>query len=321
MALNSIFFFTISIILIFLLEKVFIKFKILDYPSKRKLHSQPTPLNGGFYILISWFLSFVFFKYFFQELTLNILFFGFIIFLLGFIDDIKPMTANFKLFLSSIIILTFIYFNNFFIEQIHLNFYGIITLNFISGVLFTGLCFLLLQNSLNMMDGINGLAGSISLIWINLFLFKLEYNFLNILYLNIPILIFLYKNFQNKSFLGDGGVFFLAFIVSIMAILAHSKQKITADEIFLIFMIPGIDMLRLFVIRLINKKHPFKPDNNHLHHLLSLKFSRGYSYLIIISFILIPSLLTIFNKGITYFLIISNLLIYYFLLRNLEIKK
>ena len=143
MALNSIFFIATSIILIYLLEKIFTKFKILDYPSKRKLHSQPTPLHGGFYILISWLLSFVFFKYSYQDQTFNILFFGFIIFLLGFIDDIKPMTANLKLFLSSIIILTFVFYNNFFIEQIHLNFYGIITLNFMSGVLFTGLCFLL----------------------------------------------------------------------------------------------------------------------------------------------------------------------------------
>ena len=47
-----------------------------------------------------------------------------------------------------------------------------------------------------------------------------------------------------------------------------SGDILTAEIIFLIFIIPGIDMLRVFLERFVKNKHPFAPDNNHLHHLM-----------------------------------------------------
>ncbi len=54
----------------------------------------------------------------------------------------------------------------------------------------------------------------------------------------------------------------------------------SVDEIFLLLMIPGLDMLRLFIERLLQKKNPLKPDRNHFHHLLLNRFQR-YNVLII----------------------------------------
>ena len=52
-----------------------------------------------------------------------------------------------------------------------------------------------------------------------------------------------------------------------------SNKILTAEKIFLIFIVPGLDMFRVFIERFINNKHPFSPDTNHLHHLMCNVFN------------------------------------------------
>ena len=61
-----------------------------------------------------------------------------------------------------------------------------------------------------------------------------------------------------------------------------NNDIIYTEEIFLIMMLPGIDMLRLFIIRITNKKNPFKPDKHHLHHLLSNKLNSNIKTLLVL---------------------------------------
>ena len=58
-----------------------------------------------------------------------------------------------------------------------------------------------------------------------------------------------------------------------MVISNYQTGKLISEEIFLLMMIPGIDMFRLFVERIARKKNPFKGDRNHLHHILLNSFS------------------------------------------------
>ena len=75
-------------------------------------------------------------------------------------------------------------------------------------------------------------------------------------------------------------------------------------------MIPGLDMFRLFLVRIINKKNPFAGDLNHFHHLLIKKFSLKASLFIYMTLIVWPHLFkNFFNVGI---LIISNTIFYIF---------
>ena len=74
------------------------------------------------------------------------------------------------------------------------------------------------------------------------------------------------------------------------------------DTIFIIMMIPGIDMLRMFIIRVINKKNPFRPDKNHLHHLLLTKF-KYFKTIIIINIMIISPIFICFTG-------VSNILSY-----------
>ena len=72
-------------------------------------------------------------------------------------------------------------------------------------------------------------------------------------------------------------------------------------------MIPGIDMLRLFLIRIKNKKNPFNPDNKHLHHLISKKIKSHTKITIIISMALLITnlLINLFSNHTLIILILS----------------
>ena len=83
--------------------------------------------------------------------------------------------------------------------------------------------------------------------------------------------------------------------------------------------IPGIDMLRLFIQRLLNKKNPFKPDRNHLHHILLKKL--GYKKTIVLLNILFISPYFLFLYISSLVVILSTFLIYFFILLYITKKK
>ena len=145
-----------------------------------------------------------------------------------------------------------------------------------------------------MADGINGNSAIIFLMYILLLYEKqIQYNHFLIL-ICIPLLIFLYFNFRNKIYMGDSGIYFLSFLVSIYVINNYKfgSSNLSCEKIFLIFMIPGIDMLRLFCKRIYNKKNPFKGDLDHFHHLLIKKLNLKYS-LMIYTFLILEYLVLI----------------------------
>ena len=158
------------------------------------------------------------------------------------------------------------------------------------------------MNALNMFDGINLQSGTYILIIFLIFLLK-DISFNLILSLIFPLIIFLILNYKNKAYLGESGIQFTAFIISYMFIKSNNYENLTfyADEIFIIMGLPGLDMFRLFITRLLSGKHPFKGDTNHIHHLFSNYFSKNISFIIILIYILI---------SIFIYLNIENKLIY-----------
>ena len=81
-------------------------------------------------------------------------------------------------------------------------------------------------------------------------------------------------NFNGNLILGDSGSYLLSSIIGCTFIYQYNyfDNYLYGDEIFIILLIPSIDMLRLFVVRSLNKKNPFKGDLNHMHHLLKKKY-------------------------------------------------
>ena len=118
-------------------------------------------------------------------------------------------------------------------------------------------------------------------------------------------------NIKGKMFLGNNGSYFFSFLISIIIVADHNWNKnYYTEEIFLYLMIPGIDMIRLTIIRFINNKSPFEGDNNHIHHLLINKFNHKYSMIIICLMIYTPIILYNFLKVNPLILIIFSLIIY-----------
>ena len=104
------------------------------------------------------------------------------------------------------------------------------------------------------------------------------------------ILFFFQFNIRNKLFLGDGGVYLLGIILSISLIFEYNIKKniIFADEIFFLLLLPGIDLLRLTIMRISKKQNPFLGDRNHIHHLLINKFSLLKTNIILFLLIILP---------------------------------
>ena len=75
-------------------------------------------------------------------------------------------------------------------------------------------------------------------------------------------------NYKDKMFLGNTGTLLISTIISLLFILSYKENKFFADEIVLFLIFPGLDMLRLFINRLMKNKNPFSADSNHLHHLM-----------------------------------------------------
>jgi len=130
----------------------------------------------------------------------------------------------------------------------------------------------------------------------------------------ISAIFLLYSNFKNDLFLGDSGVYLLGFIISFFYIKFYQANYIkNVEVIFLYMLVPGVDMIRLFILRLYNKKNPFEADLNHFHHILLKKYDYQSTLLISTLLVTLPILLSFFIEK-TYILIIISVTIYFFLL-------
>ena len=142
----------------------------------------------------------------------------------------------------------------------------------------------LLINATNYIDGVDGLAISNVILFICGFeFFAVEQsaysNLSSILIASIiPLYYFNFRK-KNKVFLGDSGSLFLGGIISIYVITVLTNDYIISPEydlhkiLFVISILsyPIIDITRIFFLRLSKGKSPFKPDKNHIHHLVLKK--------------------------------------------------
>ena len=305
----------IPIIIFFLLyffkDPIAKSLKLYDTPNKTiKFHKKKTPKLGGLVLIFNGLIILYFSIIFKENIFSKIIILAIICSLVGLLDDIIDITPRKKFIILTLIIITFLLFNHEFrIEKIiyeNILFQKIIIFQNkeVISIVLTVLCYLLIINAYNMSDGHNGLASLIALSW---FLYFLNYKspiyfFLAPIIISI-FLIFIF-NIRSKIFLGDSGNYFIS---ALFASLIINQNNITnnffAEEIFILLMLPGIDMLRLFIIRIINKKNPFKGDRQHLHHYLKNKFKDDY--LVLISYLILFISPIIFMVG----KLIDNILI------------
>ena len=186
-------------------------------------------------------------------------------------------------------------------------------------LIFTILCFMVLQILFNMYDGIN-LQSAIyySIILIYLILRNQNNAFSMFCTLTLINLIFFsFYNYKQKIFLGDNGVYVFSFILSLLIIKTYQIEAMNfyVEEILIILFIPFIDALRLFFKRLIKNNNPFFGDRKHLHHILSKRFGLLKANLLLI-LPLFFSLILISQTMINLLIILGlNFIMYVYLLK------
>ena len=241
-------------------------------------------------------------------------------YLIGVVDDLKNLSPNIKLFFLFVVISLTIYFSpEFRLDYIKISFLTKFYTFDYSG-LFLILSFVLLANAMNMFDGIN-----LQLILFTFFMFIIFIlkGFISTFFIVTYSFDFLaILNFQNKVFLGDGGSYLISAILGSTFIYQYNnfENYLFGDEVFLILIIPSIDMLRLFFLRIINKKNPFKGDLNHLHHLVN-NFTQNTSLtvLITITLCIFPSIVLLMSVP-SYIILILSLIFYFSFVTYLRIK-
>ena len=317
----------INFLIFFNLKRVSQILNIYDFPDgKLKLHKTKIPIIGGLILVIN--LSIIFFyqiiflnKFLALDLdsiqnaevfSLLLLIYGF--FFLGIYDDKFHLNPIKRILFSVLIILLAIFFNkNLPINNIVLTFIEkrIFFENF--SIIFTIFCILILINSLNFYDGINGQSCLIFLIF---FIYLFIVSGQNSFYLICVFLILLVTllNLKNMLFLGDSGIYLLSIILSISLIYEHNIQNniLYADEIFFLLLLPGFDLVRLTISRSLNLKNPLLGDRNHIHHLLINKFSLLYANSILFSLSILPILLFFFLKLNFFSIFLIFVTIYFF---------
>ena len=277
---------TFSAIFNAVLRKLSKKYYVLiDIPDKkRKFHSHPTPLTGGFAILFGLLLTFFIITnlsdlYQYKDISIILPFFlvAFVCLITFMIDDIFTISAKLRLFLQSLLVLGLILATEKYIDILpDLLYLGPIDLG-IFGIPFTIFCCAGIMNAFNMIDGLDGLCSALAL---NAFLFIFFGNIsieLTILIGSISGFILYNIGFFGKKrtiFLGDSGSNFLGLSVAMSCIYYTDNTSITsvgntsAVTMLWFVALPLWDCIRIIISRIIRKKPPFEPARDHIHHLL-----------------------------------------------------
>ena len=284
------------------------KLGAIDIPDERKCHQIPIPRNGGLAIVFSFFTTLSIMSFFNTDISNKLhlnppivyLFVGsFICFGVGLFDDFKRLGPYIK-FLVQIISATVAFMGGIRIEFFHIgNFY------IQAGVLsyfITVFWFVFFINAINLIDGLDGLAAGITffacIVLVVLSIIRTDF-LIAVLFtaLSGSILGFLRYNFNPASiFMGDGGSYFLGYIIAGLSIMGAVKSQLGAAMLIPLVAlgVPIFDTLISPLRRFMLGKSLFKPDKGHIHHRLIEKgLSARHSVLIIYAISICLCLLSI----------------------------
>ena len=313
------------------------KKKLYDIPTLRKVHSAPIPRLGGITFIPSMMISAVAVLLIIainniqDKISLSMWSVGFIlslsiIYSVGIIDDLIGLNAKVK-FAAQILAASIMPFCGLQINDLY-GLFGIYEIPSVVGIPLTILIFVFIDNALNLIDGIDGLATSLSIIaLLGFFYCFMPYNLIAYEVMIAGLLgvlaVYLYYNMWGKVekgtkiFMGDSGSltlgFFLAFLfVKAIAVnpnvMPMSPKRILIAYSLLI--IPTFDVVRVVLHRIRNRKPIFDADKCHIHHkILAMGYNQHYTLFIIILldivFIGINVVLGKMNVGLTGILLID----------------
>jgi UDP-GlcNAc:undecaprenyl-phosphate GlcNAc-1-phosphate transferase len=275
----------VSILITPLVGKAGYRLGGLDFPQERKVHFRPVPRVGGLAICLAFLATLVCIGLIFDDigtvLNRKFILFGLgaaVCFGVGLTDDFTRLSHKTK-FLFQIIGATIAFAGG---TNIALISTQAETLGLVPSYLLTVFWFVLFMNAVNLIDGLDGLAGGIcfftSIIMVILSILKGEH-LLTLCYaaLGGAILGFLRYNFNPASiFMGDGGSYLLGYLIAGFSIIGSQKSQVGVTVLIplLAMGVPVFDTILSPIRRFLLGKEMFKPDKGHIHHRL---VGRGFS--------------------------------------------
>ena len=285
----------LSSLFIIFFQRFFFKKNIIDKINDRSSHTVVATRSGGIAVFTSLFVISTFNYFNSSEIFDFSLIIPFsMLLVVGLYDDIYKLDFKLK-FIFQIIAAKIIIDNGLIIDNLH-GILGIFELDRIIAQLITIFFVVAIINSINFIDGVDGLAISI----VSLFIISFEffasstsdlYNLtLIILFSILPLFYFNYKK-ENKVFLGDSGSLFLGAMVSIYVLKILSQDYLIKDEydmnkilfVLSILFYPIIDIIRIVILRIKEKKSPFEADKKHIHHLILKRVEKHFTTTLVIT--------------------------------------
>lgn len=252
-----------------------------EHAERHHTHTGIVPRTGGLGIVVGFTLTYLLCFFYLDDrdnqslIHYSVFAGGVAAFLLGFIDDIRPLGAKVKL-LAQIIIALFAHHAGLAVERVNIPFTGY-SLDFgVFGIFITVAWIVSLMNLINLIDGLDGLAGGIGLMLMCLLAY-LAYQggvaFSLILSLGMcgAILGFLYHNFPPAQvYMGDSGAYLIGYVIAAISLINSEKGTVLAALIapVLALALPISDVAFALIRRGLKGLPLFRPDRGHIHHRL-----------------------------------------------------
>lgn len=297
---------------------------LFDLPDSRKLHTKAIASLGGVGIFIGFLLSSLLFIPTGQNPEFQYIFAAALLtFFLGIKDDILVLSASKKFLGQLAAAAVIIHLADIRVDSMH-GFLGVYDLPEIVSYPLSYMTIIVIVNAFNLIDGIDGLAGSLGILTTAVFgtYFSMAsmpaYAMLSF-GLTGALCAFLVFNYHPaKIFMGDSGSLLLGLINAVLVIKFITVADSASGSFpipssvaigFSILIVPLLDTLRVFSVRIAKGRSPFSPDRNHIHHLL---LDRGLNHSQVTHLCLVMNaafiLLAYFGRGIGSTILLTSMI-------------
>jgi|LGOV01.1.fsa_nt_gb UDP-GlcNAc:undecaprenyl-phosphate GlcNAc-1-phosphate transferase len=300
--------FLVAFVMCFILTPISMKIarriNAIDLPKgERKIHTKPIPRLGGIAIFLATLATMFYYSNYSFNIILGISLGAIVIVITGILDDIYDLPAKIKLLMqivAAVIVVSFgiriEIFTNYFASAGYINL-GILsiplTIFWIVGI----------TNTVNLIDGLDGLAAGIAMIasftlaYIALLNNRVETATLLVILAGSSLGFLPYNFNPAKVFMGDSGSLFLGYFLSVVSILGAVKgaAAITYFLPVLALGLPIFDTSYAILRRMVNKRPIMEADKGHLHHkLLDIGFDHKRAVLVLYSISILLGITAVF---------------------------
>ena len=246
----------------------------VSMPGGRHIHVRPTPKFGGISIALGALFALLVFAPLDRVLIAYIISSALML-SLGIIDDLKESNWKVKFIISSVAISILIFGGDIWIRNLG-NLFGLGPIHLgLWGIPFTYFAIFGVINAINLIDGLNGLACGVSVIGFAFFaIFAYGDNnvafYISLANLASALGLFRYNYPRARLFMGDSGSLFIGFsLAAVSVLLTQGRASVNPMVPVLVLCLPIFDTVRVMVVRILNRRHPFHADKTHIHHLMA----------------------------------------------------